>query len=544
MSSEQCKGCRRRTIVEDFETGKFVCTSCGVVQDFVNFEAQLADINGPIGTQIRLGTAGSGTVYSYKETKIYLAQKSIEDLMLKLGLSSRCDDVRTMVERVTDGEYGSGRWFPIFVGACAYIVMRKDKKPLSVVEVADLVGCDSNEMGRMINRVVDFLDLKLPEFDIISSFERAVKHSPSFVGLSEDLVGVMLKQGVFLIQCSMKWYLTTGRRPMPIVAAVLVFVAELNGVKVKIEEIASELHVAFRTLKKRYSELLHRLVKVAQAALPWGKDITVKNILKNAPFVIQYMELKSTSRRKQMSSFEDARFDLDDLIDDCLKKESSYGYDDSSNAGEHKLKYFEVAEYPSTVSVDRPDEVQISQKKLSTIYSKLLDECCLVRCSAAKKRKDDNRQMHNISSDYIRDCREWWTGKSEMSRKLLLKQIEEKDVGLNAEAPSFDRGLLACQKRRAKISAAKLRIQKIMHPSEVGLDAENSSVFPQSESPDGKKRKKHCGTGTDWEDFVIETLLLHQVKEEEIEKGHYNALLDLHVFNHLEGNPKALTIKH
>ena len=35
----------------------------------------------------------------------------------------------------------------------------------------------------------------------------------------------------------------------------------------------------------------------------------------------------------------------------------------------------------------------------------------------------------------------------------------------------------------------------------------------------------------DWEDLIIETLVLHQVKEEEIEKGHYNTLLDLHVFN-------------
>ncbi|KAL7243588.1 hypothetical protein ACSBR1_015897 [Camellia fascicularis] len=39
-------------------------------------------------------------------------------------------------------------------------------------------------------------------------------------------------------------------------------------------------------------------------------------------------------------------------------------------------------------------------------------------------------------------------------------------------------------------------------------------------------------TDVDWEDFIIETLLLHQVEgEEEIDKGHYNTLLDLHVFN-------------
>lgn len=255
-SSGCCKRCKKRTLVADDDTGNLVCTSCGVVQDFENFQAHVGGITGPTGTYVRLGTAGSGSVYNYKQTKVYEAQKLIQDLMFKLGLSgSRNDEAKAMVERITQGEYGSGRWFPIFVGACAYVVMRKDKKALSVVEVANLVECDSNELGRMINRVLDYLDLKLPEFDIVSSFERAIRSSPSFNGLSEEVIGIMLKQGVFLIQCSMKWYLTTGRRPVPIVAAILVFVAELNQVKVKIEEVAKELHVTLRTCKMRYKEL-------------------------------------------------------------------------------------------------------------------------------------------------------------------------------------------------------------------------------------------------------------------------------------------------
>ncbi|PWA50894.1 hypothetical protein CTI12_AA468810 [Artemisia annua] len=44
-----------------------------------------------------------------------------------------------------------------------------------------------------------------------------------------------------------------------------------------------------------------------------------------------------------------------------------------------------------------------------------------------------------------------------------------------------------------------------------------------------KRKGKKCDS--DWENFVIETFLHHQVKEEEIEKGYYNTLLDLHVLN-------------
>ena len=58
-------------------------------------------------------------------------------------------------------------------------------------------------------------------------------------------------------------------------------------------------------------------MKVAQV-LPWGKDI-----MKNAPFAIQYMELKSTSKLgEQRQSLEHVGFDLDDLVCDCLQKKS------------------------------------------------------------------------------------------------------------------------------------------------------------------------------------------------------------------------------
>ncbi|KAI3745639.1 hypothetical protein L6452_08041 [Arctium lappa] len=93
--------------------------------------------------------------------------------------------------------------------------------------------------------------------------------------------------------------------------------------------------------------------------------------------------------------------------------------------------------------------------------------------------------------------------------------------------PSFINGCLKTQRRKEKIEAAKMRIEKIRRPSMATNDSGGLCVrIPVCSS----KRNRR---DTDWEDFVIETLLLHQVKEEEIEKGYYNTLLDLHVFNSL-----------
>uniref|UniRef100_A0A5B7BHV1 BRF2-like C-terminal domain-containing protein n=1 Tax=Davidia involucrata TaxID=16924 RepID=A0A5B7BHV1_DAVIN len=523
-SSRPCKSCGKRAIVSDDVTGNLVCSSCGIVQDFENFQAHFGGISGPTGTFVRVGTAGSGSLYNYKQTKIYGAQKIIDDLMFKLGFSaSRSNEVTIMVETITEGEYGQGDWFPIFIGACAYVVMRKDKKSLPIVEVAALIGCDIHELGRMVARVVDFLELKLPEFDIVNSLERAIRTCPSLSGVSDDKLERMLKQGIFIVQCLVKWFLTTGRRPIPVVAAVLVFVAQLNQVEVRIENVAKELHVAVATSRLRYKELSECLVKVAQA-LPWGKDITVKNIMKNAPFVIQYMELKSMSKHGQKrKSLEHAGFDLDDMVSDITSKEIEYWTTDSSDI-QNDSQYFEVERSPRW-NIDDLEKFKISPECLSMIYSKFLDDVSIVN-SGGDIRKDNRRKRRAYD---LQVCTEWWEGKSELSKKLLLKQILEKDVGLNSMPPSYVTGCLAYQRRREKIKAAKLRIDKIMHPS--NADSGDRDALCLLECVNVGKKRRRMQVEIDWEDFVIETLLLHQVEEEEIEKGHYNTLLDLHVFN-------------
>ncbi|GMP47196.1 hypothetical protein CsSME_00015063 [Camellia sinensis var. sinensis] len=313
-SCRPSKSCGKRTIVSDDATCSLVYSSCGVIQEFDDLQHHFGGLSGPTGTFVRTGTAGTGNVYRYKETKIYRAKETLERITSLLNfLPSKTNEVRVrvMVETITKGEYGQGDWLPVLIGACAYVVMRKDNKPLPLSEVAD----------KMVNRVVDFLELKLLEFNI-EKIER------------------ILKQGIFLMQCLVKWYLTTGQIPIPIVAAVLVFVAQLNEVDVRLEDMAKELHVAVGTCELRYKELLNNLVKVAQA-LPWGKDIMVKNIMKNAQFVIQYMELKSMSKHSEKrKSLEHVGFDLDGLVRDCLSKEVEFGMD--SYGMENDSQYFEV----------------------------------------------------------------------------------------------------------------------------------------------------------------------------------------------------------
>ncbi|KAH1264498.1 Plant-specific TFIIB-related protein PTF2 [Glycine max] len=270
--SPPCTYCGRASFIRDDISGELICSSCGGVQQFDQFDAQIGGIDGPQGTFIHVGTAGSGSLYSYRERKLFAAQNLIDEVTNQLGLSSKSGDVRSMISTITEGEFGQGEWFHVLIGACAYVVMRKEDRPLPMAEVASAIGCDVYEIGRMILRVVDFLNLRpdFPEFDIVHLLERTIRNCNGFASVERDLIERMRKQGVFLIQCAVKWYLSTGRRPVPLVVAVLVFVAELNGVGVGMEELAKEVHAKVSTCRARYKELLETLVKVAQV-LPWGR---------------------------------------------------------------------------------------------------------------------------------------------------------------------------------------------------------------------------------------------------------------------------------
>ncbi|WZZ10048.1 LOW QUALITY PROTEIN: hypothetical protein YC2023_095969 [Brassica napus] len=138
---------------------------------------------------------------------------------------------------------------------------------------------------------------------------------------------------------------------------------------------------------------------------------------------------------------------------------------------------------------------------------------------------DDDGEDRRLGFEMV-SSEDWWKGRSKMSQRLTLKEVLEKDVGLDDDLPpSYIKGCGLVQRRREKIKAAKLRIDAIQHPcdkvsgSELCLELEHSR----------KKRKR--GSEIDQEDLVIETLLLHNVSDEEIEKGYYKVLLGLHVFN-------------
>ncbi|KAL6145092.1 hypothetical protein ACLB2K_055780 [Fragaria x ananassa] len=108
-------------------SGRLYCSSCGNIQDHDNYDG----VSDTTGTFIRLGISGQGTNYHYRDTKIYEANKLIDDVTLRLNLSpSRADEIKAMISKITEDEFNQGKWFNVLIGACAYVVTRRDSKSM------------------------------------------------------------------------------------------------------------------------------------------------------------------------------------------------------------------------------------------------------------------------------------------------------------------------------------------------------------------------------------------------------------------------------
>ncbi|KAK9733611.1 hypothetical protein RND81_04G078500 [Saponaria officinalis] len=500
-----CKRCKKKALVTDDVTGNTVCSSCGIVQAFTNFQHQFGDG----ANYVAHGTTGSGHDYSYRERKMYEAKTVIEDIVFRLGFAEALTrEVKEIVKKVTEGEYGLGNWSGVLVGAACYIVMRIKNRVLTINEVCDVVGCELYEMAN-----------ELPMFDVVGLLETTIKGFSGFSEVDEEKFEVMVKQGNFVVQCCIKWWLTTGRRPRPVAVAVLVFVAGMNEITVRIEEVAKEVNVGIGTCKLRYKELLEALVQVAKGC-PWGNDINVKNIVRNAP-----LSFTKSGHKKRRVGDGCGDFDVNDALGDGF----GGGVGDETNV--------DVSGIKNGSQPDLEGQGEDSIETVANLYSKFKADFT--------SRKNVNRDEADSLGDGLDDPNfqffdEWWSGKSEMCENLFLNQLVEKDVGLNGLPPSYIRGCQSVKRRREKIGAAKTRINCIRFPSTVdslccGMETTNDPCLLVEATSHKKrkigrtKREKH-NDSIDWEDFIIETLLLHKVKEEEIEKGHYKALLGLYVF--------------
>ncbi|CAM0952546.1 unnamed protein product [Alopecurus aequalis] len=560
-----CRSCGEGPVIADPESGVLVCTACALVlgagaSEFVS-HAKFTESG-------ELDRGDSSRVYhgfqsAYLDNKLYAASAVITSTAARFSLSpTLVEEVLRMAKDATDQHLATAgsAFLPALAAACVFLVARSHRLPISLAEAAEAAACTTFALHDLASRIASFLSLPpLPSFDYSAALERTVETSGKLSEAAGEKREDILSQARFLLRCASKWSLTTGRHPLPIVAAVIAFAAELNGVtSMSVEEIAQQISAAPYTSRRRYKELVAALVRVAQKLLPWGADVNARNLLLNASMLLRLMEMRSQSDQSEQF--------LESFAPDIAGIVQVY-----SSVDEDESKYLQsvpldVDDFDFNNSGQVSENLKISEGCMSDTYQNVLKRIDQLKelgkvGKAASRRKRWKREL---------ELEPWMDLQgNEWTKNMPLEKVADIDIGYDAPPPSFTAGIESQKRRRARIEAAKCRIDEIRKapatrianaidsPSALGHEdvcppQKNIRKKQGRKKPDGRDRIMHldhltevsnapdCGKkrkksgaciGIDWEDCVIELLLLHGVNEAEIEQGQYKRLLELHVFS-------------
>lgn len=292
--------------------------------------------------------------------------------------------------------------------------------------------------------------------------------------------------------------------------------------------------------------------------LPWGADVNAKNLVLNAPMLLRLMEMRSQSDPSELFIESFAPY-----MADIVQAHSSVDDDESKYLQIVPLGPEDSDSENSVQDAKGLEDQKISGKCLSDAYQNVL------------KRLDRLQELGQVGKGAnrgkkFREALELEPQMDSVAHWGKNIALEDIDIGYDAPPPSFTANLELEKQRRARIEAAKRRIDAIRkapaaianHSQPVGR---NEEVCPPQKlprkkrgrkriddrdhimvrdiviaKPNGldvseKKQKRVSIDGIDWEDCIIELLLLHGASETEIEEGQYRRLLELHVFSAVGG---------
>jgi hypothetical protein len=80
------------------------------------------------------------------------------------------------------------------------------------------VDCNVVELAQMYQRVLKALEIDLPDTDLVVFLDRAISTLSTVKKLGKDMTRQLSKQGGLLLECAREWFISTGRRPLPVSA--------------------------------------------------------------------------------------------------------------------------------------------------------------------------------------------------------------------------------------------------------------------------------------------------------------------------------------
>lgn len=333
-----CPNCGKNEIKLEEKLGSEICQACGavyttsVLASQINWDADggvegtfLSDGGGrSVGAHlaaarshlVTMSGASHVTRNMFRDrdsTNLYNIAKSVEHTgqLLKLN-KDIIAEVKDLVTRASDGKWGQGLWTSQLTGACVYSVCRQNNLPVSMREVAEACSVNVFTLGRVFHKLQELHGLKMPPLDPENYVARAVAALPELASISNKGSGVQPQRGSttrsvmiaptvrdakVLLKFAFSRGLLIGRDPIVIVAAVVIVVARLHGVRVTVERAAQASRVQAVSVRKRLKELLGEIITFCKQ-FPWGEDMSMKRLDDYLPIAFKFIATAELSKEK------------------------------------------------------------------------------------------------------------------------------------------------------------------------------------------------------------------------------------------------------
>lgn len=192
-----------------------------------------------------------------------------------------------VLEEAVGGRWGKGDWMEAVSAACMYVAIRRARLPLSMLEVADVVGMQPHHTWLIYRRVLSVLEDKtVPPVEPATFILRAVAGVPALNTWQgeEGQRRLAADSGVFLSFASTQGLLT-GRHPLGVTAACILTAARAHQIAASLESVCGAVHAVPSTAFSRFKELWRCLVSFA-GSLPWGAAVDERSLSRHLPFLL------------------------------------------------------------------------------------------------------------------------------------------------------------------------------------------------------------------------------------------------------------------
>ena len=307
QSEHACAYCGAAAIAEDADM--LVCQSCGHVVDGGPRTREGTNVTRveprrqTRGDTWRMGYSHLAETHPSESPCRMEILSEIRRLSNHFGLTYAEQQQAQQLMRTLQagGNYRVGPSQDSTVTACiiVYTCCRLNSKPVTLMDVADLLRVSVFRVGRIYKRIVRLLGVQVPETDGRAVLRRAWGQLHALAEAGEMMQ--LLKQAEVLLDLVIANLLLAGRNFAPVIAAVVLLVLEAGGISSPAakETVICTLHVAQSTLNLRLIEVRKLILTLCNTHLPWGGGLTHRDVLDGVGHLTSFVMTLRNARENE-----------------------------------------------------------------------------------------------------------------------------------------------------------------------------------------------------------------------------------------------------